>query len=83
MKECVQFYYTWKKDCPDDYRKLRNLRRKRQLLDINLQKNQSEEPVVPAKKISIIESGDSDNESNATDSSFIGNGHMEFRDRAL
>ncbi|CAB01216.2 Suppressor of activated egl-4 protein 1 [Caenorhabditis elegans] len=83
VKECVQFYYTWKKDCPDDYRKLRNLRRKRQLLDINLQKNQSEEPVVPAKKISIIESGDSDNESNATDSSFIGNGHMEFRDRAF
>uniref|UniRef100_A0A915N697 SANT domain-containing protein n=1 Tax=Meloidogyne javanica TaxID=6303 RepID=A0A915N697_MELJA len=34
--ECVAFYYTWKKACPDDYRKLRNLRRKRQLLEQQL-----------------------------------------------
>ncbi|KAE9416483.1 hypothetical protein Angca_006013 [Angiostrongylus cantonensis] len=37
VRECVEFYYTWKKTCPDDYRKLRNLRRKRQLLELNLQ----------------------------------------------
>ncbi|VDM60017.1 unnamed protein product, partial [Angiostrongylus costaricensis] len=37
VRECVEFYYTWKKACPDDYRKLRNLRRKRQLLELNLQ----------------------------------------------
>ncbi|CAI2355018.1 unnamed protein product [Caenorhabditis sp. 36 PRJEB53466] len=84
VQECVQFYYTWKKACPDDYRKLRNLRRKRQLLEMNLKNNKLlEEPAVPAKKISIVESGESDNESNATDASFNGNGHMEFRERAF
>ncbi|KAE9551200.1 hypothetical protein FO519_005587 [Halicephalobus sp. NKZ332] len=36
VKECVSFYYMWKKACPDDYRKLRNLRRKRQLLEQQL-----------------------------------------------
>ncbi|KAF7637265.1 hypothetical protein Mgra_00003231 [Meloidogyne graminicola] len=36
ISECVAFYYTWKKACPDDYRKLRNLRRKRQLLEQQL-----------------------------------------------
>ncbi|EGT55342.1 hypothetical protein CAEBREN_04566 [Caenorhabditis brenneri] len=82
VRDCVQFYYSWKKDCPDDYRKLRNLRRKRQLLDINLQKNQMEENEPPKKKMSL-ETTDSDNESTATDASFIGSGLMDFRDRAF
>uniref|UniRef100_A0A8R1DH32 Uncharacterized protein n=1 Tax=Caenorhabditis japonica TaxID=281687 RepID=A0A8R1DH32_CAEJA len=86
VQECVQFYYTWKKACPDDYRKLRNLRRKRHLLNVEINaKNKSveEKPVVPAKKMSLVESGESDNESNATDASFNGNGHAEFRERAF
>lgn len=30
MKECIQFYYLWKKVCPEEYRKLRVIRRKRE-----------------------------------------------------
>lgn len=30
VKECIQFYYLWKKVCPDEYRKLRIIRRKRE-----------------------------------------------------
>lgn len=30
MKHCIQFYYLWKKVCPDEYRRLRVIRRKRE-----------------------------------------------------
>ncbi|CAI5451346.1 unnamed protein product [Caenorhabditis angaria] len=83
VRECVQFYYTWKKVCPDDYRKLRNLRRKRQLLEINMK---MEDVPIPMKKCSLQESIESDVESVATD----GSGAMDtsaapqpFRDRAF
>lgn len=29
-KECIQFYYLWKKICPDDYKRLRIVRRKKE-----------------------------------------------------
>ncbi|KAG8227229.1 hypothetical protein J437_LFUL008193 [Ladona fulva] len=29
VKQCVQFYYLWKKVCPDEYRRLRIIQRKR------------------------------------------------------
>uniref|UniRef100_A0A0K0FFA3 Transcription factor with AP2 domain(S) n=1 Tax=Strongyloides venezuelensis TaxID=75913 RepID=A0A0K0FFA3_STRVS len=31
-KQCIEFYYFWKLACPEDYRKLKNLLRKKQLL---------------------------------------------------
>ncbi|CAD6193853.1 unnamed protein product [Caenorhabditis auriculariae] len=67
VRECVEFYYNWKKACPDDYRKLRNLRRKRQLLEINLQKMEIPES---AKKICADEPMESDAESDVTGQSF-------------
>lgn len=30
VKQCVQFYYLWKKICPEEYKKLRVLRRRRE-----------------------------------------------------
>ena len=28
VKQCIQFYYVWKKVCPDDYKRLRHSRNK-------------------------------------------------------
>ncbi|ETN74466.1 ELM2 domain protein [Necator americanus] len=78
VRECVEFYYTWKKACPDDYRKLRNLRRKRQLLELNLQ--QMDEGA-PAKKVSVDENVSSDAESDATAPSYCGQDLFELRGR--
>jgi hypothetical protein len=30
VKQCIQFYYLWKKVCPEEYRRLRIIRRKRE-----------------------------------------------------
>ncbi|CAG2161919.1 unnamed protein product, partial [Oppiella nova] len=30
VKQCIQFYYMWKKVCPEEYRRLRVIRRKRE-----------------------------------------------------
>lgn len=30
VKQCVQFYYLWKKVCPDEYKRLRIVRRKKE-----------------------------------------------------
>ncbi|CAB3396754.1 unnamed protein product [Caenorhabditis bovis] len=80
IKECVQFYYTWKKTCPDDYRKLRNLRRKRRLLEMNLQA--MEDDPIPMKKCSLQESVESDAESDTTTHS-VNAPSAEFRDRSF
>ena len=29
VKQCIEFYYVWKKVCPDEYKRLRLLRRRR------------------------------------------------------
>lgn len=30
MKQCIQFYYLWKKVCPDEYKRLRLIRRRKE-----------------------------------------------------
>jgi hypothetical protein len=79
VKECVAFYYTWKKACPDDYRKLRNLRRKRQLLEQQLDfstyvdKERSQpDHLVEAESSDEEYSG---TESDITNPSYINSGH--------
>ncbi|KAJ1372668.1 ELM2 and Myb SANT-like domain containing 1 [Parelaphostrongylus tenuis] len=79
VRECVEFYYTWKKTCPDDYRKLRNLRRKRQLLELNLQ--QMDEGT-SARTATVDENNSSDAESDITAPSFCGQDVSELRLRS-
>ncbi|GAB6021741.1 hypothetical protein CHUAL_004319 [Chamberlinius hualienensis] len=31
VQQCVQFYYLWKKICPEEYKRLRTIRRKREM----------------------------------------------------
>ncbi|CAJ0566535.1 unnamed protein product, partial [Mesorhabditis spiculigera] len=69
VRECVEFYYTWKKACPDDYRKLRNLRRKRQLLEIHQQMETERDPCpIPAKQRKLSED---DTEGGSEQNSFM------------
>ncbi|GMT10727.1 hypothetical protein PFISCL1PPCAC_2024 [Pristionchus fissidentatus] len=68
VKVCVEWYYTWKKVLPDDYRKLRNLRRKRRLLEAQMGVEQQElilmgKPVHKSSK--IIEEDDGLDESSS------------------
>ncbi|KAI3422269.1 ELM2 and Myb SANT-like domain containing 1 [Globodera pallida] len=81
VRECVSFYYTWKKACPDDYRKLRNLRKKRQLLEQQLdfatiscrQLSQSESHHNGASSEEEVEDDDfSETESDITNPSLLG-----------
>ncbi|KAK0410565.1 hypothetical protein QR680_005198 [Steinernema hermaphroditum] len=73
VKQLIEFYYTWKKACPDDYRKLRNLRRKRQLLEQQMCGVEELPPV--AQQVGTCEDSDmtSDAESDATNPSFMMN----------
>ena len=42
VKQCIQFYYLWKKVLPDDHKRLRMMRRKREQL-YNLRSRQQAE----------------------------------------
>lgn len=69
VHECVAFYYTWKKACPDDYRKLRNLRRKRQLLEQQLDMN-SFDRLQPTQSEKSKEGGPSSEEDDEEEEDF-------------
>lgn len=58
VKQCVQFYYTWKKICTDDYKRLRAARRRRILPAMALEPNVYDlrslgpiEPIVPSAAV--------------------------------
>ena len=49
VKECVQFYYLWKKVCADEYKRLRILRRKREQDELyNLRSRGQHPPALPS-----------------------------------
>lgn len=45
MKQCVQFYYLWKKVCPEDYKRLRLGRRRNREPEFDYDYSKSDIPV--------------------------------------
>ncbi|GAB1604556.1 hypothetical protein Ahia01_000737100, partial [Argonauta hians] len=43
VKQCIQFYYLWKKVCPEEYKRLRSIRRKKESESIYRLRNQQHE----------------------------------------
>lgn len=55
VKQCIQFYYLWKKVCPDEYKRLRNIRRKKENeASYRLRNQQREEPPPPPPPQRVI-----------------------------
>uniref|UniRef100_F1KSA1 Zinc finger protein 541 n=1 Tax=Ascaris suum TaxID=6253 RepID=F1KSA1_ASCSU len=83
VKQCVEFYYMWKKACPDDYRKLRNLRRKRQLLEMHQQMEPGETYNLRSNTRNMDGEEDSETseaESDATNPSYATDPEQLFQD---
>ena len=56
VKQCVQFYYLWKKVCADEYKRLRIIRRKREqdeLYNLRSKAQQEKSPSPLANAVSI------------------------------
>ncbi|XP_068893870.1 uncharacterized protein [Tenebrio molitor] len=57
VKQCVQFYYVWKKVCVDEYRKLKYLRERRHNHSKGAESDAEEKPYPDAKLLGIVDSG--------------------------
>ncbi|XP_044266026.1 uncharacterized protein LOC123012213 isoform X5 [Tribolium madens] len=57
IKQCIQFYYVWKKVCVDEYRKLKYLRERRQSHSKSIEGEVEEKPYPDAKLLGIVDSG--------------------------
>ncbi|XP_013389123.1 ELM2 and SANT domain-containing protein 1 [Lingula anatina] len=66
-KQCIQFYYLWKKVCLDEYKRMRILRRKRTDDDIyNLRSRAAQQDDLEHQQQTQADSDDSDDDSSAT-----------------
>ena len=55
MKECIQYYYLWKKVCPDEHKRLRVIRNKRERERLyNLRSQQQQQQQQPQEQQGII-----------------------------
>lgn len=54
VKQCVQFYYLWKKICPDDYKRLRLGRRRTRESEFDIDFSKSDIPVSICFKLNQI-----------------------------
>lgn len=53
IKQCIQFYYVWKKVCVDEYRKLKYLRERKNHLSKNIDLDAEEKPYADAKLLGV------------------------------
>jgi hypothetical protein len=53
VKQCVQFYYVWKKVCVDEYRKLKYLRERRHNHSKGAESDAEEKPYPDAKLLGV------------------------------
>lgn len=51
VKQCVQFYYVWKKVCPDEYRRLKHVRERRNNNYYKNAETELDEKVFPDSKL--------------------------------
>lgn len=55
VKQCIQFYYIWKKVCTDEYRRLKQVRERRTNLHYRIVDSENDEKPYPdAKLLGVI-----------------------------
>lgn len=55
VKQCIQFYYVWKKVCTDEYRRLKQVRERRNNLHYRIVESENDEKPYPdAKLLGVI-----------------------------
>ncbi|XP_052057998.1 uncharacterized protein LOC127698551 isoform X3 [Mytilus californianus] len=69
VKECIQFYYLWKKVCPDEHKRLRIIRNKRErerLYNLRSQQQQQQPATLPEQPENEMEINDFDEDSSSS-----------------
>ncbi|CAG2228782.1 unnamed protein product [Mytilus edulis] len=69
VKECIQFYYLWKKVCPDEHKRLRIMRNKRErerLYNLRSQQQQQQPATLPEQPENEMEINDYDEDSSSS-----------------
>ncbi|KAJ9588681.1 hypothetical protein L9F63_018041, partial [Diploptera punctata] len=59
VKQCIQFYYLWKKVCPEEYKRLRLIRRRQNAdysmrTDVEYEDIKMEDSRIPANDVELV-----------------------------